>query len=81
MKGGAKFNEIAIKSFNNDYRGVVALNDIKKDEIVIAIPKSHIITYEMTLHSPMGKRLCETKLNETLETNEATMFATFLMEE
>ena len=40
---GAKFEKINVKYFTSNYRGVVATKNIKKDEVIIQIPKKAFI--------------------------------------
>jgi hypothetical protein len=38
-EGGSKFDKIKIRYYTEDYRGVHAARDIKKNEIILYVPK------------------------------------------
>jgi hypothetical protein len=37
--GGSQFNKLKIRWYTDDYRGVHAARDIKKNEIILLVPK------------------------------------------
>ena len=57
--GGAKFDKLKIRYYTEDYRGVHAARDIRKGEIILYVPKPLIITLEMAIASPVGKKMYE----------------------
>ena len=58
-EGGSTFDKLKIRYYTEDYRGVHAARDIKKGEIILYVPKPLIITLEMAIGSPVGKRMFE----------------------
>lgn len=58
-EGGSQFGKLKIRYYTADYRGVHAARDIKKGEIILLVPKHQIITLEMAIASPVGKRMYE----------------------
>ena len=57
--GGSEFNKLKIRYYTEDYRGVHAARDIKKGETILYVPKHQIITLEMAMASPVGKKMYE----------------------
>lgn len=57
--GGSTFDKLKIRFYSEDYRGVHAARDIKKGEIILYVPKEQIITLEMAMASPVGKKMYE----------------------
>ena len=57
--GGSTFDKIKIRYYTADYRGVHAARDIQKGEIILHVPKHQIITLEMAMGSPVGKKMFE----------------------
>ena len=58
-KHNAYFPKLEIKFFSEDYRGVTAKNPIKKDEIILSIPKECLISLELVLSTEYGKKIGE----------------------
>jgi hypothetical protein len=58
-EGGSKFDKLKIRYYTEDYRGVHAARDIKKGEIILYVPRHQIITLEMAISSPVGKKMYE----------------------
>lgn len=58
-EGGSNFDKLKIRYYTEDYRGVHAARDIKKGEVILYVPKPLIITLEMAIGSPVGKRMFE----------------------
>ena len=56
-KEGAIIDKTILKVFYNDYRGLIANEDIKKGEEILYIPKSAIITLKMAKEGYIGKQL------------------------
>jgi len=57
--GGSEFDKLKIRYYLEDYRGVHAARDIKKGETILYVPKNMIITLEMAMSSPVGKKMYE----------------------
>eukprot|EP01022_Parablepharisma_sp_SALTPOND_P019559 TRINITY_DN3361_c0_g1_i1.p1 TRINITY_DN3361_c0_g1~~TRINITY_DN3361_c0_g1_i1.p1 ORF type:complete len:583 (-),score=90.94 TRINITY_DN3361_c0_g1_i1:4775-6523(-) len=76
---GAKFDKIDLKYFYEDYRGVVAKEDVLKDEDIIFVPVSVMITLKMAKQSPVGKKLVDKKANLIYPNN--SFLSTFVLYE
>lgn len=53
-EGGANFDNLKMRYYAPDYRGVHASRNIKKGETILYVPKDEIITLEMAQESPIG---------------------------
>ena len=51
------FPKLKIHFYTEDYRGVIAKSDISKNEIIMTIPKSCLITLENALETEYGKQI------------------------
>jgi histone-lysine N-methyltransferase SETD3 len=80
-QGGSKFDKLKIRFYSPDYRGVHAARDIKKGEIILYVPKEQIITLEMAIGSPIGKKMFEKGLRQRLISPKHSFLATFIMQE
>jgi len=60
---------------------VHAARDIKKGEIILYVPKEQIITLEMAMSSPIGKKMYEKGLRQRLISPKHSFLATFIMQE
>lgn len=56
-KYNAYFPKLEIHFFSEDYRGITAKNKIKKDEIILTIPKECLISLELVLSTEYGKKI------------------------
>lgn len=71
---GSKFNKMEIKEFSTDYRGVMAKEDIKKEETIVFVPKKGMLTLTMAKQGPIGKKIVSSGIsliypnNSTLST-------------
>lgn len=79
--GGSQFDKLKIRYYTPDYRGVHAARDIKKGEIILYVPKEQIITLEMAIHSPIGKKMYEKGLRQRLISPKHSFLSTFIMQE
>ena len=70
-----------IRYYTADYRGVHAARDIKKGETVLYIPKEQIITLEMAMESPVGKKMYEKGLRNRLISPKHSFLSTYIMQE
>ena len=57
--GGSKYDKLKIRYYGPDYRGVHASRNIKKGETILYVPLHQIITLEMAIQSPIGKKMYE----------------------
>lgn len=57
--GGSTFEKLKLRFYSPEYRGVHAARDIKKGEIILHVPKKQIITLEMAIASPIGRKMYE----------------------
>ena len=51
------FPKLKIHFYTEDYRGVIAKSDISKNEIIMTIPKTCLITLENALETEYGKQI------------------------
>ena len=68
LRGRSRFPNLYLKYYSDDYRGVHALtNRIGKDEIIMEIPLSHIMTSEVAKASEIGQQIIRSgvELNST----------------
>ena len=79
--GGSEFGKLKIRYYTADYRGVHAARDIKKGETVLFVPKAQIITLEMAMESPVGKKMYEKGLRNRLISPKHSFLSTFIMQE
>jgi protein-histidine N-methyltransferase len=61
--GGAVFPKLQMRFYSQDYRGVHSTSFISKDECILFVPKSHIITLEMAKAAPIGAKMVEANLD------------------
>mmetsp|Transcript_13974 Transcript_13974/g.20442 ORF Transcript_13974/g.20442 Transcript_13974/m.20442 type:complete len:576 (+) Transcript_13974:330-2057(+) len=62
-EGGAEFPKLKLKFYSEDYRGVHAGTFIPKNDCILYVPKSHIITLEMAYQTPIGSKMKKARLN------------------
>jgi histone-lysine N-methyltransferase SETD3 len=60
---------------------VHAARDIKKGETVLFVPKDQIITLEMAIESPIGKKMYEKGLRNRLISPKHSFLSTYIMQE
>ena len=63
IDGGAIFPKLQMRFYSQDYRGVHSTSFITKDECILYVPKSHIITLEMAKATPIGVKMVEANLD------------------
>ena len=56
-EGGANFDKLKLRYYGPDYRGVHAARDIKKGEQILYVPKKELITLEMAIDTPIGRKM------------------------
>ncbi len=57
------YPKLELKFYSDDHRGVFAKNKIQKNEIVLKIPSSNLITLEMAKESPVGTKMLNANLD------------------
>lgn len=55
--GKAIFPKLKIECYNLEYRGVNARSTIEQKELVMYIPRSHLITLEMAKDTEISKKI------------------------
>lgn len=78
-EGGSTFDKLKIRYYSADYRGVHAARDIKKGETILHVPKHQIISLEMAMASPIGKKMYEKGLRQRLISPKHSFLCTFIM--
>ena len=63
IEGGAIFPKLQMRFYSQDYRGVHSTSYMAKDECILFVPKSHIITLEMAKATPIGEEMVKANLN------------------
>jgi len=76
--GKARFPALYLKYYSDEYRGVHAMCDVSKDEVVLEVPLSHIMTSEVAKASDIGQQL----LSSGVELSSShTFLACYLLQE
>mmetsp|Transcript_15397 Transcript_15397/g.15375 ORF Transcript_15397/g.15375 Transcript_15397/m.15375 type:complete len:490 (+) Transcript_15397:259-1728(+) len=79
IEGGAKFPKIKLRFYSKDYRGVHSTTFIAKNECIVVIPRSHIITLEMAKATPIGQKMVAANLN--LLSPKHSFLSSFILQE
>lgn len=79
--GGANFDKLKLRYYGPDYRGVHAARNIKKNETILYVPKSEIITLEMAMESPIGALMAARNFRQRLISPKHSFLATYIMQE
>ena len=74
------FPKLEIHFYTNDYRGVLAKSNIKKEEIIMTIPKECLISLETVLETEYGKKIGEFMFKE-LNSPKHCLLTSFLLYE
>ena len=74
------FPKLEIHFYTDDYRGVIAKNDIYKNEIIMTIPKECLISLETVLNTRYGKTIGEFMYKE-LNSPKHCLLSSFLLYE
>ncbi|CAD8163405.1 unnamed protein product [Paramecium octaurelia] len=77
--GQALFPKIKIESYAEDYRGVNARKAISSKEVILFVPRSHMITLEMAKETPVAKKIIQYRLD--LLSPKHSFLSTFLLQE
>ena len=79
-KHNAFFPKLEIQFFSDNYRGVIAKSPIKKDEIILSIPKECLISLELVLETEYGKKIGEIMFNELTSPKHCLLSSFILFE-
>ena len=79
LEGGAIFPKLQMRFYSEDYRGVHSTGFIHRDDLILFIPKSHIITLEIAKSSPIGSKMVEANLD--LLSPKHSYLSTFVLQE
>ena len=74
------FPKLEIHFYTEDYRGVLAKNNIMKDEIIMTIPRECLISLETALETDYGKKIGEFMYKE-LNSPKHCLLTSFLLYE
>jgi len=74
------FPKLEIHFYTDDYRGVLAKNNIMKDEIIMTIPRDCLISLETAFETDYGKKICEFMYKE-LNSPKHCLLTSFLLYE
>ncbi|CAD8159503.1 unnamed protein product [Paramecium pentaurelia] len=77
--GQALFPKIKIECYAEDYRGVNARKAISSKEVILFVPRSHMITLEMAKETPVAKKIIQYRLD--LLSPKHSFLSTFLLQE
>ena len=80
-KYNAFFPKLEIHFYTDNYRGVLAKNNILKDEIIMTIPRDCLIALEDALDTNYGKKIGEFMYNELNSPKHCLLSAFLLFEE
>jgi len=72
------FPKLKIHFYTEDYRGVIAKSDISKNEIIMTIPKSCLITLENAFETEYGKKIRKFMYRE-LNSPKHCLLSSFLL--
>ena len=75
------FPKLEIHFYTDDYRGVLAKNNIVKDEIIMTIPKECLISLETAFETEYGKKIGEFMYKELNSPKHCLLTAFILYEE
>lgn len=67
IAGKSRFPSLYLKYYSDEYRGVHSLTRVAKDDIVLEVPLSHIMTSEVAKASVIGQKILQSgvELNST----------------
>jgi histone-lysine N-methyltransferase SETD3 len=80
-EGGSTYDKMKIRFYSADYRGVHAAKNIKKGETILHVPKEQVITLEMAMNSPVGRKMYEKGLRQRLISPKHSFLCTYIMQE
>ena len=77
----AFFDNLFIRQYNPNHRGVHAKCDIDPGETMINIPLERIITLQMAVNSPLGRIMLQKGLNKRLNESKNIFLGAFILQE
>ena len=77
--GNSEFPKLEMRFYSQDYRGVHCTSFAHKDECLLFVPKSHIITLEMAKATPIGSKMVQADLD--LLSPKHCFLTTFILQE
>lgn len=80
LDGNSHFSKLDIHFFSDNHRGVVAKNNIYKDEIILRIPKDLLISIELAKSTEMGAKLANFMYSE-LNSPKHSLLTSFILNE
>ncbi len=80
-EGGSNYEKLKIRYYTPIYRGVHAARNIKAGEEILYVPKDQIITLEMAMDSPIGKKMMHHGLRQSLLSPKHSFLTTFILQE
>ncbi len=78
-KNGGLFEKVALKYFAPGYRGIIATQNIAKEETVMLVPRANIITLAMARNGAIGSKLVKQSAELIYPNN--SFLSTFVLEE
>lgn len=77
---GSHFSKLDIHFYSDNHRGVVAKNNICKDEIILKIPKDLLISIELAKSTEMGMKIANFMYVE-LNSPKHSLLTSFILDE
>lgn len=79
--GGANYDKLKLVYYNEKNRAVHAKSDIHTGEQVLYVPLSLLVTLEMAYKSPIGKKMYENGLTQSLISPKHTFLCAYMLQE
>jgi len=76
---GIEHERLELVYFTPEYRGIVAKEDIKKDEIVLVVPYDMTISVELAQKSGFGKHMFDIELHDYMHYKTSAYLSLFLL--
>jgi hypothetical protein len=80
-RSGAQFDKIKLRFYSDGYRGVHAAKHVKAGSILLYIPKERLITIEMAMTTPIGRKMLKAGLRNSLFSPKHSFLTTFILTE
>jgi hypothetical protein len=77
QQGKALFPKLKIEFYAKDYRGVHTTRKVTTKEIILYVPKTHLITLEMAKETYVSRKIIQSKLE--LLSPKHSHLSTFLL--
>jgi len=75
--GKSYFPKLKLECYEKNYRGVHANKKINSKELILFVPKTHMITLEMAKDTPISRKILQYKLD--LLSPKHSYLSTFLL--